>query len=169
MNAPERVAALATIPQSLSFHEIMRLLPYGPPWLLLDRVVSWGKGEIVVQKAISGAEANMSAHLKDGPSIMPGALQLEFVNQAAMLMMILLNSSGERNDPTDGAGVLAQCKCKYISPAYIGEVITGTVKLVEVVGNMTMYQGEITCGDRKVASITAVGALVTDTSTLAKS
>ncbi len=167
MNAPDR-AVFAAIPQSLSFHEIMRLLPYGAPWLLIDKVVSWGDGQIVVQKAISGSEVNMAAHLKDGPSIMPGALQLEFVNQAAMLMMILLNSSGERNDPTNGAGVLAQCKCKYISPAYIGEVITATVRLVEVVGQMTMYQGEVACGERKIASITAVGALIADPSRLAK-
>ena len=166
MNAPELLKP-ATIPQSLSFHEIARILPYGPPWLLIDKVLSWGNGEIVVQKAISGCETNMSAHLKDGPSIMPGVLQLEFINQAAMLMMLLLNSSGERSDASEGAGVLAQCKCKYISPAYIGEVITGTVKLVEVVGHMTMYQGEITCGDRRVASINAVGALVSDPSKLA--
>ena len=66
------------------------------------------------------------------------------------------------------AGVLAGCKCKFISPAYIGDVITAKVRLVEVVGSMTMYEGEITCGDRKVASINAVGALISDPSKLAK-
>ena len=43
-------------PQTLDYHQIVRLVPYRSPWLLLDRVISWDKKRIVVQKAISGAE-----------------------------------------------------------------------------------------------------------------
>ena len=61
-------------PQTLDYHQIVRLVPYRSPWLLLDRVISWDKKRIVVQKAISGADPMMAAHLADGPSIMPGKL-----------------------------------------------------------------------------------------------
>lgn len=158
MEAP-KVAVVAAFPQRLDYHQISRLLPYKSPWLLIDRVISWGPGEIVVQKAISSSEVNMAAHLDTGPSIMPGVLQIEFVNQAVMLLMILLNSTGQRQDGIEGgAGVMAQCKGRFHSPAFIGDVITATVRIVDVVANKTIYQGDITSGDRKVATVDAIGA-----------
>jgi len=158
MNAPERL--VAQLPQRLDFHDVARLLPYGAPWLLIDRVLSWDSKQIVVCKAVSGGEVNMSAHLRDGPSIMPGVLHIELVNQATMLLMILLNSSGQRNDSSDGAGVLARVKANFLSPAYIGELITATVKITAIKDNMTFYEGNVFAGDRAVSRVEAIGALV---------
>jgi len=159
MNAPTQGSL--GIPQRLEYHDICKLLPYKSPWLLIDRVVSWNVSEIVVLKAISGAEVNMAAHMAQGPSVAPGVLQIELVNQAVMLLMVLLNMSGARSDSMEGgAGVLASCKAKFHSPAYIGDVITAAVKLIDTVGNKTMYEGEITCGERRVATVTCIGASV---------
>lgn len=159
MNAPT-LGSLA-IPQRLDYHDICKLLPYKSPWLLIDRVASWGTNEIVVIKAISGAEVNMAAHMAQGPSVAPGVLQIELVNQALMLLMVLLNMSGVRSDSMEGgAGVLASCKAKFHSPAFIGDVITATVKVIDTVGNKTMFEGEITCGDRRVATVSCIGATV---------
>jgi hypothetical protein len=94
MNASEAALASPVQRQRLDFHEVQRILPYKSPWLLIDRVDSWDDKEIKVIKAISGSEANMQAHMADGPSIMPGVLQIELVNQALMLLMILQNMAG---------------------------------------------------------------------------
>lgn len=116
MNAPSEIAQ-ASIRQRLDHHELARLLPYKSPWLLIDRVTAWSEEGITVHKAISGAEANMAAHLSQGPSIMPGVLQIEFVNQAVMLLMILLNMSGKRSDNLKGGtGILAKTRARFHSP-----------------------------------------------------
>lgn len=152
------------MPQQLEYHQIARLLPYGLPWLMLDKVVQWGGNQIVVQKAVSGSEFNMAAHLKDGPSIMPGVLQIEVVNQAVMLLMVLQEGNKQQSDNPafEGTGVLARVKSTFHSPAYIGEIITATARIVEIVGSKTMYRGELTAGDRKVATVEAIGAVVTE-------
>lgn len=148
-------------PQQMSFHEVARLLPFGTQWQLIDRVIGWSDEAITVQKAVSGGETNMAAHLRDGPSIMPGVLQIEFVNQATMLLMILRGAKGIGANITGGAGVLARCKANFHSPAYIGEVLTATVKVEGVVAGKTQYEGIITSGERKIATVSAIGALVT--------
>ncbi|MBK6616483.1 hotdog domain-containing protein [Ottowia sp.] len=158
MNAPDRVAT--TLPQRIDYHQVAKLLPYKAPWLLVDRVVSWDERTIVVQKAISGCEANMSAHLEEGPSIMPGVLTIEFVSQGLMLLMVLINMAGLRQDSFQGAGVMARTKATFHSPAFIGEVITATVTVVDVVGTKTIFEGVVKAGDRLVATVSSIGAQV---------
>ncbi|STJ88558.1 (3R)-hydroxymyristoyl-ACP dehydratase [Escherichia coli] len=68
-------------PQQLDYHQIIKLVPYRSPWLLIDNVVRWDENSIVVNKAISGADPMMAAHLADGPSIMPGVLLIEFMDR----------------------------------------------------------------------------------------
>ncbi len=104
----------------------------------------------------------MSAHLKDGPSIMPGVLQIEFVNQAVLLLCILnaVQRGGPAAASPEGAGVLARCKAVFHSPAFIGEVLTATVEILDAVGGKTMFKGGLSVGDRKVASVEAIGAQV---------
>lgn len=147
-------------PQQMSFHEVARLMPFGTQWLLIDRVLCWSDDEIVVAKAISGGEPNMAAHLRDGPSIMPGVLQIEFVNQATMLLMLLRAAKGVDTNPSLKSGVLARCKGTFHSPAYIGDAITARVRIAAVMGEKVMYEGEVMAGERHVASISAFGALL---------
>lgn len=147
-------------PQRLDYHDLAALLPYGFPWLLVDRVSRWSASEIVVVKAVSGCDHNMSAHLRDGPSIMPGVLLIELVNQAAMLLVTLRSSAGEQDARMSGAGALGRAKATFHSPAYIGDVLTATVRITVQSENKTAYEGHITCGDRAVATVQAIGALV---------
>lgn len=149
--------AVTTTPQRLEYHEIARLVPYGARWLQIDRVLRWDDTSIIVQKAVSGGDPNMASHLAQGPSIMPGALQVELVNQALMLLMTLLNMSGKRRDDIAGAGVMARCKGNFVSPARIGDILTATVTIDHVVGPATAFTGVIRCGERLVARISALG------------
>jgi 3-hydroxyacyl-[acyl-carrier-protein] dehydratase len=145
------------MPQALDYHQIVRLVPYRSPWLLLDRVLRWDRKTIVVQKAISGADPMMAAHLSEGPSIMPGVLYIEMVGQAAMLLGVL-TSSAEMGE--DMAAVLARCKAEFISPGYIGEVITAEVTLSDTIAGKTLYDGVVKAGERLVCKVSAIGAAV---------
>lgn len=144
-------------PQTLDYHQIVRLVPYRSPWLLVDRVIHWEKKRIVVQKAISGADPMMAAHLSDGPSIMPGVLFIELVGQATMLLDVL--SSGGKRGP-DGVGVLARCKGEFLSPAFIGETITAEVTVSDVIAGKTIYEGVVHAGDRLICRVSGMGALL---------
>ena len=154
MNASEAALASPVQRQRLDFHEVQRILPYKSPWLLIDRVDSCDDKEIKVIKAISGSEANMQAHMGAGPSIMPGVLQIELVNQALRLLMILQNMAGYRRDALGGAGVLVQVKAKFISPAYIGDVLVARVRPITTVGSMTTFEGEISALQYETGSVT---------------
>jgi 3-hydroxyacyl-[acyl-carrier-protein] dehydratase len=149
--------AEAVFPQTLDYHQIVRLVPYRSPWLLLDRVIRWDQKRIVVQKAISGADPMMAAHLSDGPSIMPGVLYIEFVGQATMLLGVL--SSGGKQGP-EGVAVLARCKGDFVSPAFIGETITAEVTISDVIAGKTVYEGVVHVGDRLICRVSGIGALI---------
>lgn len=159
MNAPLNTALLA--PQSLDYHQVAALVPYGAPWLLIDRVLRWDDQSIVVQKALSGSDSNMSAHLKTGPSIAPGVLQIEFVGQAIMVLVTLLNMKAQRRDLVAGAPLLARCKAQFHSPAYIGEVITASARIEAILDGKTAFEGVVKAGDRMVSTISGIGAQVT--------
>ncbi|MBA5606564.1 hypothetical protein H3H36_14500 [Duganella sp. FT3S] len=152
---------MENLPQTLDYHQIVRLVPYRSPWLLLDRVLRWDDKHIVVQKAISGADPMMAAHLSDGPSIMPGVLYIELVGQAAMLLGVL---TGARQDAPGAApaehatDVLARCKGEFISPAYIGEVITAEVTISDKIAGKTIYDGIVKAGERLVCKVSGIGA-----------
>ncbi|GKW41791.1 hypothetical protein LOZ86_17585 [Pectobacterium parvum] len=143
-------------PQQLDYHQIIRLVPYRSPWLLIDNVVRWDEKSIVVNKAISGADPMMAAHLADGPSIMPGVLLIEFMGQATMLLSTLTSQA----PPSEQTAVLGRCKGEFISPARIGELITGYLSITDVVAGKTFYEGVIFAGERKVCKVSGVGAFL---------
>lgn len=144
-------------PQNMDYHQIVRLVPYRSPWLLLDRVISWNKKSIVVQKSISGSDPMMAAHLADGPSIMPGVLYIELVGQATMLHGVL-SSGGQAGK--EGAAVLGRCKGEFISPAFIGETITAEVTVSDPIAGKTVYEGIVRSGDRMICRVSGMGAVV---------
>ncbi|NMN90766.1 3-hydroxyacyl-[acyl-carrier-protein] dehydratase len=143
-------------PQQLDYHQIIKLVPYRSPWLLIDSVVQWDQDSIVVQKAISGADPMMAAHLPDGPSIMPGVLLIEFIGQATMLLSTLT-----AREPTNiQTAVLGRCKGEFISPARIGELITGHLSITDVIAGKSFYEGIVFAGERKVCKVSGVGAFI---------
>lgn len=144
-------------PQQLDYHQVLRLVPYRSPWLLIDRVIAWDGRSITVQKSISGADPMMAAHLADGPSIMPGVLYIELVGQATMLHGVL-SSGGNRGQ--EGAAVLGRCKGEFISPAFIGETITAEVTVSDPISGKTVYEGVVRAGDRLVCRVSGMGAFI---------
>ena len=64
---------------------IMKIIPYNEHFLMIDEVVSLSNNKIVATKSITGKEDFLKGHFVDFP-IMPGALTVEGMGQAATLL-----------------------------------------------------------------------------------
>lgn len=145
----------------MDFFEIRALLPYDPPWLLIDRLVSWGGNRIVVQKVISGADPMVAAHFPGGPSVIPGVLYIEFVSQAVLLLGKLYESTdseiAERLAKIKHT-VLARCKADFISPGFVGETLTAEVTVNDIIAGTAVYDGIVTSGTRVICKVNAMAS-----------
>ena len=64
---------------------IKKIIPYQEPFLFIDKITSLTSNKIVAQKHISGDEDFLKGHFVGFP-IMPGALTVEGMGQAATLL-----------------------------------------------------------------------------------
>jgi len=154
---------METYPQSMDYHQIRALLPYRSPWLLIDRLVSWERRRIVVQKVISGADPMVAAHFPEGPSVIPGVLYIELVSQSILFLGKLVDSL---DDPTaklftKGKNtVLARCKADFLSPGFVGDALIADVTVSDVIAGTAVYDGLITCGERKICKVNGMASSV---------
>lgn len=143
-------------PQTMDYHELLELLPYRSPWMLIDRLISWKDNNIVVQKVVSGADPMVASHFPKGPSVIPGVLYIELVSQAVLLLGKLLVGSGEA--PEGQTTVLARAKADFLSPGFIGDTLTATVQVHDVIAGKSVYDGVVTCGERLVCKVNGIAA-----------
>ncbi len=70
----------------ISTEEIKKIIPYKEPFLFVDKVLRLTSTNIVALKELSGKEDFFKGHFVDFP-IMPGALTVEGLGQAATLLV----------------------------------------------------------------------------------
>lgn len=85
----------------INIETIMKLLPHGYPFLLVDKVINYKPGSIECRKNITINEPYFQGHFPKKP-VVPGVLMIEMAAQAAGLLCIL-DSLGieEINDQTN--------------------------------------------------------------------
>ena len=67
---------------------LKRCLPFGYPYLLIDRVVERSEGEVVALKCVTVNEPFFQGHFRAPyPSLMPGTMILEGMAQTAGLLL----------------------------------------------------------------------------------
>ena len=67
---------------------LKRCLPFGYPYLLIDRVVERSEGEVVALKCVAANEPYFQGHFRAPyPSLMPGTMILEGMAQTAGLLL----------------------------------------------------------------------------------
>ena len=81
----------------INSNDIKEILPYDYPFLLVDKVLEIDKESITAVKNVSINEKFFKGHFKDFP-IMPGALIIEGIAQAAT---ILVRQSMENHNEND--------------------------------------------------------------------
>jgi 3-hydroxymyristoyl/3-hydroxydecanoyl-(acyl carrier protein) dehydratase len=139
-------------PQVMDYHQLLEIMPYRSPWMLIDRLLSWGDKFISVMKVVSGADPMVASHFPKGPSVIPGVLYIELVSQAVLLL-------GKLAEQEQGATtVLARCKADFVSPGFIGDTLIADVKIHDVISGTAVYDGIVRSGNRVVCKVNAYAA-----------
>ena len=85
----------------INIETIMKLLPHGYPFLLVDKVISYKPGSIECRKNITINEPYFQGHFPKKP-VVPGVLMIEMAAQSAGLLCILDSLEIEEiNDQTN--------------------------------------------------------------------
>lgn len=100
----------------INIETIMKLLPHGYPFLLVDKVISYKPGLIECRKNITINEPYFQGHFPKKP-VVPGVLMIEMAAQAAGLLCILdslgveeINEQTDFKNVTNSVGYLASVK-----------------------------------------------------------
>lgn len=100
----------------INIETIMKLLPHGYPFLLVDKVISYKPSSIECRKNITINEPYFQGHFPKKP-VVPGVLMIEMAAQSAGLLCILdslgveeINEQTDFENVTNNVGYLASVK-----------------------------------------------------------
>jgi UDP-3-O-[3-hydroxymyristoyl] N-acetylglucosamine deacetylase/3-hydroxyacyl-[acyl-carrier-protein] dehydratase len=74
-------------PPLMDIHEIMRILPHRPPFLLIDRIIELSDTHVVGMKNVTMNEPFFVGHFPGAP-VMPGVLQIEAMAQCGGILLL---------------------------------------------------------------------------------
>jgi 3-hydroxyacyl-[acyl-carrier-protein] dehydratase len=147
----------------LDHSDIRAILPHGHPLVLVDSVVSLEPGaNIVGTKAITGTDAcyrDIPANLAREYHAYPVSLVMESFGQTGALLWLKSNCTLA----TDSEHILMLAvarDCRIEGSAYPGDVMTHRVRLSNVVGDNVFIEGETWVGDRRIAVIGSMLAVI---------
>ena len=104
---------------------IKKIIPYQEPFLFIDKVINLAREKIVAQKHISGHEDFLKGHFVGFP-IMPGALTVEGMGQAATLL-----ARGNLQNHQDKEVLAYKLKeVQFLHPILPGDTIRFEVKMI---------------------------------------
>ena len=100
----------------INIETIIKLLPHGYPFLLVDKVISYKPGSIECRKNITINEPYFQGHFPKKP-VVPGVLMIEMAAHSAGLLCILdslgveeINDQTNFDTVTNNVGYLASVK-----------------------------------------------------------
>ena len=133
----------------LDFEQIKELIPQRYPFIMLDRVLELKPGQSVVAiKNVSGNEEYMQGHFPER-AIMPGALILEAMAQAAIVLFA--NEKKSENNEKKHLYYFGSVKARFLHPAVPGDQIKIRVENVKTLPTGAYVSAEAMVGDKKIA------------------
>ncbi|MBE1491990.1 hotdog family protein [Plantactinospora soyae] len=136
--------------------EIRKVVPHRYPILLLDRVVELVPGErLTAQKAVSCTEPcyeGLDEKAVDRDYAYPATLIVESWAQAGVLL-----ATWDRPNPDVLVGMVGLAGAindvSFGGPAYPGDVLEHRVRMVKVIGDTVILEGETVVGDTTVMRV----------------
>lgn len=125
---------------------IKKIIPYCEPFLFIDKVLSLSTNKVVAIKDLTGKEEFFKGHFVDFP-IMPGALTVEGMGQAATL---LARSNIPNHQEKDVLAYKLK-EVKFILPIIPPEQIRFEVELIAQDERGAILQGKAFVKDNLVA------------------
>jgi 3-hydroxyacyl-[acyl-carrier-protein] dehydratase len=144
----------------LDFEEIKKLIPQRFPFIMIDRVleIEPGKHAIAV-KNISGNDMVFLGHFPE-KAIMPGALIIEAMAQAAIILFATRGKTeGDNKIPLYFFGSV---KARFLHPAVPGDQLKIRVENVKTLPSGAFVSGEAFVDDKKIAEAELVFSVKND-------
>jgi len=134
---------------------IKKIIPYDDPFLFIDRVLSLSKKKIVAIKKVNENEDYLKGHFKDFP-IMPGALIIEGLGQAATLLVRYNIKNHEQKD------ILAYKirSAKFYRPTFPGHTLRFEVNLTFMFKMLAFVNAKVFRKEKLVSKAKMVLAIV---------
>ena len=132
--------------------EIYALIPHRPPFLWVDRIVTYHDDTIVTEKTIPANLDIFSGHYPGHP-IMPGVLLCEAVFQSGALLLAKMQESGKTGTEAC-VPVLARIGgARFKRSVYPGDTIVMTVKLIEMLSSAWFFAAKLHVRDKLALQI----------------
>ena len=143
--------------ESADIREILRLLPHGYPFVMIDRIVDIrGEDHGIGIKNVTFNEPHFLGHFPDNP-VMPGVLLIEGMAQTAGILCLRQMDRVARKS----VYFLTIDKAKFRKPAVPGDSVSYHVDKIAQRRNMWWYRAEAKVGDVLIAEA-EVGAVITE-------
>jgi 3-hydroxyacyl-[acyl-carrier-protein] dehydratase len=135
---------------SLDIHKIMQMLPHRYPFLLIDRVVDFTKGETLTAiKNVTINEPFFPGHFPTRP-VMPGVLVIEAMAQACG---ILTHVTDENHATKEGIILFVGIdKARFKRQVEPGDQLRFEVQIKRKMRGIWMYEGNAYVGDELACS-----------------
>lgn len=135
---------------AMNIEEVMRYLPHRYPFLLVDRVTDYVRGEsIAALKNVTINEPFFQGHFPHYP-VMPGVLLVEAMAQASCILGF--RSSDVIPDDKNVYLFVGVDKVRFRQPVQPGDQLVLTAKVVRIVKGIWRFDTEARVGDNLVAS-----------------
>lgn len=132
----------------LDSQAVRDLLPQRYPFLMLDCVLQFDKGErIVALKNITANEPYFQGHFPDKP-VMPGVLIVEAMAQAAVILYGL--SVDEDEEQRRRSKFLGKVDIRFIRPAYPGDRLVIDLRVIRLLEGAIALKGKVTVRGKPV-------------------
>ena len=135
--------------------DIKKIIPYEDPFLMIDKVTYLDKKNIIAVKDVKRDEFWVKGHFVGFP-IMPGALIIEGLGQAATLLLRYNIQNHEEKE------ILAYKikKAKFMYPVFPGDRIRFELKLSKMKEKGALVKGKVFVKDRECSEAKMILAIV---------
>lgn len=139
----------------LDMNSIKQIIPYEYPFLMIDRVLSLDKNKIVALKNVTANEWFFKGHFSGFP-IMPGALIVEGLGQAATL---LIRYNLEDHHTKDVLAYRIK-EAKFSAPSFPGDQLKYEIVLLGQDERGALLQGKVLKDEKVITESTLMLAVV---------
>lgn len=135
------------LPVRLDYDGIREILPQQPPMIYIDRVLSLVPGvEIRCLKNVSGSEWFFQGHFP-GFAVMPGAVVVEGIAQAAILLFVLSRESSLVEEPGNQVFLFSGARLSFLRPIIPGDQIVYCVRPQKIISTGGVVRAEVRVGN----------------------
>ncbi len=144
--------------------EIFGLIPHRPPFLWVDKIISYVGDTIITEKKIPADLDIFTGHYPGNP-IMPGVLLCEAIFQSGALLIGKMQQAGEgaaqNKLPAESVPVLTRIiNAKFKRNVLPGDIMHVKVSLTETLASASFFKGSLQVAGKTAVQVDFACALV---------